>query len=252
MSNPWDIKVSDDRIANTKPTFIIFCEDEVSEPIYFKFFETEKIKVNPIPKQKNGIKHIINAIDYCIKERIMTNDASSKIAEEGQVWCVFDRDKANNETDIQANIEFDIAVQTAVNKGFKVAWSNDCFELWILLHFEEIEPNLEANAHRVTYYERLTEILKTLENPNSYLTKALAYPSFNYKGSIKNREKFIHIIRNQIIEDTYIAIERAKRLEAFQENTPNKPFHQKAPLTLVHHLVQELLRVGGKDVSLEI
>ena len=43
MDEPWNIKKEDTRQADSKPNFIIFCEDEVSEPIYFKYFETEKI-----------------------------------------------------------------------------------------------------------------------------------------------------------------------------------------------------------------
>ena len=37
------------------------------------------------------------------------------------------------------NIEFDESINLAENKGIKVAWSNDAFELWVLLHFEKAE-----------------------------------------------------------------------------------------------------------------
>ena len=39
MKEPWNIKEDDTRTADSLPIFIIFCEDEVSEPIYFKYFE---------------------------------------------------------------------------------------------------------------------------------------------------------------------------------------------------------------------
>jgi hypothetical protein len=46
-NKPWEIKVDDTRELNNLYTFIIFCEDEVSEYIYFKWFETSLIKINP-------------------------------------------------------------------------------------------------------------------------------------------------------------------------------------------------------------
>ena len=51
-NKPWEIKVDDTRELNNLYTFIIFCEDEVSEYIYFKWFETSLIKINIINKQK--------------------------------------------------------------------------------------------------------------------------------------------------------------------------------------------------------
>ena len=39
MDKPWELKVEDKRSFDTLFTFIIFCEDENSEPIYFKSFE---------------------------------------------------------------------------------------------------------------------------------------------------------------------------------------------------------------------
>ena len=66
MDEPWNIKHKDIRRADSLPTFIIFCEDEVSEPIYFKYFETSLIKVNPVKNQKSKIDNVINAICHCI------------------------------------------------------------------------------------------------------------------------------------------------------------------------------------------
>ncbi len=48
MTNPWDIKTNDERESDTIVNFVIFCEDSVSEPVYFNYFETDKIKVNCI------------------------------------------------------------------------------------------------------------------------------------------------------------------------------------------------------------
>lgn len=46
-----------------------------------------------------------------------------------EVWCVFDVDEF---PDVEA------AVRQATKRGFSVAVSNPCFELWLLLHFETV------------------------------------------------------------------------------------------------------------------
>jgi len=104
MIKPWEIKSSDIRVADNLPTFIIFCEDEVSEPTYFKFFETTKIKVNPIKKQDSKITNVIKTICYCQSNGLMQeNDGLMFLETENiQIWCVFDRDIETNALEIIA------------------------------------------------------------------------------------------------------------------------------------------------------
>ena len=45
-----------------------------------------------------------------------------------EVWVLFDRDN---------NKDFDEAITLAKNNDIRVAWSNSCFEYWLLLHFKE-------------------------------------------------------------------------------------------------------------------
>ena len=60
--------------------------------------------------------------------------------EKTRIWCVYDRDKEETPAKLsKGNISFDESIKTANSNGIKVAWSNDAFELWILLHFEEID-----------------------------------------------------------------------------------------------------------------
>ncbi len=60
------------------------------------------------------------------------------------VWCVFDIDEHPNVND---------AKQMAAANGIKLAISNPCFELWLLLHFRE-PPGSE---HRRRIQARLSE-----------------------------------------------------------------------------------------------
>ncbi|OFX23502.1 MAG: hypothetical protein A2033_16115 [Bacteroidetes bacterium GWA2_31_9] len=250
MNEPWNIKTDDTRKADSKPTFIIFCEDEVSEPIYFKYFETPNIQVNPIKNQKSKVDNVFKAICYCENNDLMTKKGTKSFLKNKnpQVWCVFDRDLENEDPKIQiGNVSFDESINTAKSKGIKVAWSNDAFELWILLHFEDVDLANADNKNRITYYNRLTEIFKSLKNPNNDLIKVLTHQSFSYKQDFKHENNFRNIVRPEIVGKTKIAIERAKKLEKHFKS-PNIPNHEKAPCTLVHHLVEELIKTGGKKI----
>jgi len=250
MNEPWDIKSEDTRQADSLPNFIIFCEDEVSEPIYFKYFETSLIKVNPIKNQKSKTDNVLKAICHCKDHELMEcKDGSFYLQSENtQIWCVFDRDFEDTAPKILlGNTSFDESIKTALSNGFKVAWSNDAFELWVLLHFEDIDLSNERYQNRETYYDRLTEIFKSLPNPNEDLIKAIKHLTFNYKQDLKKENNFRNIVRNEIVGKTKDAIKRAKDIEA-HHSTLKKPNHEKSPCTLIHHLVEELIRLGGKEI----
>lgn len=250
---PWNIRSDDQRTADGLPTFIIFCEDETSEPIYFKYFETAKIKVNVVEGQKSNFDNVVNAIAHCkTTGLIQTIEGAEKIiTEDTRVWCVFDFDEDSNaEADKKARhaIKFDESIAIAEDKGIQVAWSNDCFELWVLLHFEDLNGDDPANKQRDTFYNRLTEIFKNRPNPNEDLVKALKYQKFAYKTELKRESNFRSIVREAMIPNTAVAIERARALIKFHlDNKRGKP-SEKSPCTLIYLLVEELIKLGGKQV----
>jgi hypothetical protein len=246
MTKPWDLKTEDKRVADSLPNFIIICEDEVSEPIYLHYFHTSKIKVNYVKNQKSMMTNVINAIHHCEENGLTTHIDGEHCMEEGtQVWCVFDRDKEETAEKVRkGDITFNESLETAKRRGIKVAWSNDAFELWVLLHFEDV--NLDSK-HRINYYDRLTEIFRALPNPNEDLKKVLVHNSYSYKRNLKSENNFRDIVRSVIVGKTKEAIERAKVLENNYQNK-NLQEHEKSPCTLVYHLVEELIRLGGKEI----
>jgi hypothetical protein len=250
MKEPWNIKTDDLRKADSLPTFIIFCEDQVSEYIYFKYFETPTIKVNPIGGQKSKMDNVIRAIAHCVSEDLMDYvDGIPMIkSKDTQIWCAFDRDiEEDLSKKAQGDISFDEGIFTAISRGIKVAWSNDAFELWVLLHFEDVDPSDKACENREYYYERLTRIFKNHRNPLDHLKKALVHKTFSYKTDLKQEMNFRNIVRPDMISRTQDAISRAARL-ADHYAALGLPTHRKVPCTLVHELITELLRVGGKEI----
>jgi len=242
MSEPWNLRTDDEREADTKTLFIIFCEDKVCEPTYFGHFENSKIEVNCIGKQNSMIDNVARAFIHCQENGLITKNekGDERIDKEIKVWCVFDRDREGKEERVKIDdFKFNDSIETAERKGIKVAWSNDVFETWVLLHFEEADQ-----TERIDVYNRLTEIFKALPKPNKDLKKVLRYHNFNYKKNLKSETNFRNIVRSLIVGKTKDAINRAKMLdESYSTNT--KP-SEKAPCTKVYLLVEELLHYGQK------
>ena len=243
-TEPWDIKTEDSREVDGLVTFIIYCEDENSEPIYFRSLANERVKINAIPNQRAGKHNLVNTVRDCIREgRAFFSDNRYQITEgmKGLIWCVYDRDLASENPDEISEIDnynFDLAIQDALGIGFNVAWSNDAFELWILLHFEDV--SVDQILHRNYIYERLTEIFKTIQPRSAELDQLTGNPHFNYKHSFKKRDHFINLVLPFLTARRSDAIHRAKLLESHFV-AKDVPFHQRNPCTLVHRLVETVL-----------
>ena len=235
---PWDIKIDDNRKADSKKVFIIFCEDGAVEPAYFEMFKREDLQISVYGDKKQHHAQVDYATEFFRKnDLIEVNEDGEevlKIDEGAQVWCVFDRDKELNDGKDTA---FNDSIKTANAKGIRTAWSNDDFELWVLLHFEDVDPNNADYRNRKKYYERLTQILKEAL-PNE---KMFQNHKFDYYTTMKSKKNFITHTYQLMKGNLDIAIERAEKLEVFHSENTRKPLHLHCPCTKVHLLVKELL-----------
>jgi hypothetical protein len=234
---PWEIKTDFKRDVDSKKTFIIFCEDGAVEPTYFELFKTPKVHVSTIGECSQHHAQVDFATEYFRKnDLIELNEFGKeilKIDDGAQVWCVFDRDKNDGD---KKDTAFNDSIINANSKGIQTAWSNDDFELWVLLHFEDVDPNIVEYKNRKYYYSRLTDILKTLAPQE----KIFNNPRFDYYLTMKSKRRFLQITYQFMKGNLNIAIERATRLEEFHSRTI-KPTHLHCPCTMVHHLVNELI-----------
>lgn len=113
------------RYKNTRKRILIVCEGTKTEPNYFEGLRREFRKKLFIEIEPAGRVHL----SLVQKAKQLADDDG----EYDEVWCVFDRDlKAENFN--QEN--FNQAIITAKENEFKLAVSNDAFELWFILHFE--------------------------------------------------------------------------------------------------------------------
>ena len=127
-------------VREIKQSFLIVCEGEKTEPDYFKAFCMTAATVKAVGQAMNTMTLVSKAIS--IRE---ADQKRKKVYD--QCWVVFDKD------DFPAK-DFNQAIQFAEKNGFRVAYSNQAFEYWFLLHY-----NLYTGAiHRNQYKDMLTKL----------------------------------------------------------------------------------------------
>jgi hypothetical protein len=109
-----------------KLTFLIATEGTQTEPNYFNALKTELEKSNRfnIDISVQGKGKSTTALVSKVHRQIKYNHQ-----EYDRVWVVFDRDEFP---------DFDEAIQQAAEHKINCAWSNESFELWLLLHFKDV------------------------------------------------------------------------------------------------------------------
>lgn len=126
---------------NVKQSFLIVCEGVRTEPDYFKAFRMTTATVKTIGQAMNTISLVNKAISIRDTEQ-------KKKHYYDQCWVVFDKD------DFPAK-DFNQAIILAQKNGFRVAYSNQAFEYWFLLHFNLYRGPL----HRQNYADMLSKLI---------------------------------------------------------------------------------------------
>lgn len=184
----------DSRVKNVREkrkTFLIVCEGEKTEPLYFSAFR--------VPKDICDIRGTGNNTISLVNEAMRLSQNGTY----DQVWVVMDKDSFSID-------QFNQALQLAKNNDIQVAYSNEAFEIWYLLHFDFHQSAIS----RTSYKERLTNRL-----------------GFEYK---KNDPRMFQELETHLPN----AISNAERLiSTYGDN--HSPARDN-PSTYVHVLVMEL------------
>ena len=192
-----------------KPTFLIVCEGKNTEPSYFKQFRLSSAIFKTIGKGYNTIALVNHASQLNQKEKYE------------QVWCVFDKD-----SNTPAN--FNTAITTAENQGFHVAYSNQAFEYWLILHFEDHQggamPRTDYND-KINHY--ISPLGATYEGEGDKFISECFFDLLSGVDSFTGRKR---------IE---LAISRAKR--NYGQFSHHSPAEEESSTT-VFRLVEEILK----------
>ncbi len=182
------------KFRNPKPNILIICQGEKTEPNYFKgmklFERISNVNIEIISRPVDPYRIIECSL---IKKRSKEYD---------QIWCVFDIDAT---TIKNVNRAFTLADRNKI----RIAYSNEAFELWYVLHFEY----LNITTDRKAYIGKLNRYLKN-----------------GYKKNDKNMYEILS--GNQ-----KLAISNSKKL--FNKYSKVDPYNNN-PSTNVHEIVEKL------------
>lgn len=118
-------------VREPKRQFVLFCEGRKDEPDYFRAIrracQSTLIDMEVVPGPGVPMTVAERAADRAQKHGLAPRRRKPKDSFEksDQVWAVFDRD---------VHPRFDDAVKLCERNGVRVARSNPCFELWLILH----------------------------------------------------------------------------------------------------------------------
>jgi len=189
-------------------TWLIVCEGGKTEPKYFESLfnyanlkSSRKIKTLIVGEGRNT-ESLVSSVDayfsFVDDLRRETNIPY------GKVFVVFDKDSFTKK-------QFNDAIYTAQRKGYIPIWSNECIELWFLLHFNLLESNLT----REEYYKKLSNIL-----------------------GIKYKKSDDHFVLLNTEVNLKNAMRNSKLL--FRRTESIKSPADRAPCTTVYQLVEEI------------
>jgi hypothetical protein len=208
------------------PSIIIACEDSVSSPTYFrkivqKLIDEKKITQDSFVIATHKHSNPIGVLKDLKNHQSLSGETYKNFKHR---WIVIDRDAQMPNCNGHIKEDFNNALNQAKKDKIEVAYSNDSFELWYLLHF----------VYRETFIMR-DEIVKTvikelqIKNPNKF--KNLDADSIKESTQVK-------LIYDELLELQDKAINNAsKLLSSYGEN--HNP-ERDNPSTTVHKLVEIL------------
>lgn len=204
------------RIRKYKYLYLIVCEDENTERVYFQGFQIR------VPKETIYLDAVGTGLDPLgiVTRAIAESNRLEKLCGRSvdTVWLVFDKDDADlNETRIA---RFNAAFDLAMERDFKIAYSNEVFELWLLLHLTDLDPKIPL---------RRKEIYVMLE---SEIRQRAGYEDFVYEHG---NEAVLTVIAE--IGDEQAALKRADQLIAYNAG---KDHIKSYPVTFVGRLILDL------------
>lgn len=179
--------------SESRKKILIVCEGEKTEPNYFNWLK-RIWRVNAEIEILGRCGDPLNVVKRAVQEKAQRKRETKP----DSVFAVFDRDDFTLE-------RINHAYRLAESNGIQIAFSNEAFELWYLLHFQYIDAALAREELRSKLEERIG------------------------KPYLKNDTSIFTILADKILSAT----RNARRLEACNDSTKDNPY------TSVHWLILE-------------
>ncbi len=199
-----------------KAKFTLYTEGQNTEPEYFyalqRTLDGALIRIEPVAAVGVPTTIAERAIEEAAKfAKVRKKDSS--FSENDQIWAVFDRDE---------HLRIDEVYRKCERSGVGVAFSDPCFELWLILHLQDYDQTLDR--HQIQRY--LGELL----------------PDYD-----RNRSKSTDC--NKLVSELERACSRSagllgRRLREAPEN--REPPNLSRPYTTVHLLIKAIRETVAK------
>ena len=141
--------------------FIIATEGANTEKQYFEMFGNSRIKVEVLATgsdNKSAPKYVLDRLDS-FKEQF-------DLHEDDMLWLVIDVDRWNKGGQLSQ------VCREAKQKKYQLAVSKPCFEVWLYLHFGDLDPEDKTCDH---FEIRLRKILGSYNRSNLDLSQYEPY-----------------------------------------------------------------------------
>ncbi|MDH4330311.1 MAG: RloB family protein [Candidatus Moranbacteria bacterium] len=200
------------------PKIFVWSHTEKAEIEYFQDFKNYLETPLLMPKKELCWKpqELIEKVIKWKREEIYDEDRD-------QVWCIFDVDDFCCEE--QDKVELLRLIAMAEDNNIKIALMNECFELWILLHFERLTSpvyrgkDIEKRIQKFFKKNKLGEFKKN----QSVFKTLLPFQA----QAISNAKKLLSM-----------DYEKIDWVEILSKNGN--------PTTSIHFLIEEINRLMGK------
>ena len=207
-NRPWMSKRAD-RVRIISPEYhLIVTEGEKTEPLYF---ERVKAVINQKYRERVQLR-----IEGKGEETVYLFNTAKRIAESDpngfrHVWVIYDTDDFKAE---DINLVSQRCMEASNGDcAYHAIWSNQCVELWFLLHFDFFQSDIDRKA----YFTKLTGYLQNI-GAGTYT---------------KNRTDIYDVLRPYLVK----AIQNAKALD---ERNKGKTPAESAPGTKIFELIEKL------------
>lgn len=204
---------------------LIVCEDAATEKRYFETafpdLPENTVRVKPVGTGRDPLGVAQQAI---VERDALALEARRDV---DQVWLVFDKDDAD-QTPKKVD-RFGKALALAEQEKMALAFSNEVFELWLLLHFVDVAA--DAPLPRARVYKLLGEALR----PH----RLFATEGYHHKKTADHKaSKPAHVL--QAVRELGDEPQAHARAEALLAAHGEKPLLTANPSTRVHRLLQSL------------
>ena len=184
-------------------TMLVVCEGKNTEVDYFDKFHIPGITIVPVGTGLSTTT-LVRKVES-IKEQELKRKKLKKFDE---IWVVFDKDD---------NKDFEEAILLAVSLKYKVAYSNQAFEYWFILHFDDHQGGAMP---RTDYAEKINEHLKPY---------GIVYDSKSKHVSDEMFDVLMAFLQNAYDRASKLLITKKKQSQEFEES-----------ITTVHNLIHSI------------